>query len=71
MIAVSRHQYDTRNFPKYKNYIKNKELGRIYYGLWSDSKKSEWDVLYVIDTDDYEEALNHLNAHDQINHGIA
>ena len=71
MIAVTRHQYDISNFPKYENYIKNRKLGRIYYGLWSDGKKTEYDVLYAISTDDYEEVLNHLNAHDQMNQKTA
>ena len=72
MIAVTRHQYDVSKFSDYENYIKRMETNhRIYYGLWSDGKKAEWDVLYAIPTDDYEEVLNHLNAHDQMNQGFS
>ncbi len=74
MIAVTRHQYDTSNFPKYENYIKNElNHSRFYYGLWPDSKikKSEWDVLYAIPTDEHEQIQNHLNAHNHMNQGIA
>ena len=68
LIAVTRHQYDISKFSKYENYIKNSlKQSRIYYGLWSDGAKTEYDVLYAIPTDDYEEVLNHLNAHDQMN----
>jgi hypothetical protein len=47
MIAVSRHQYDVANFPKYINYIKNTlKKNTIYYGLYPDvkRKKVEYDV---------------------------
>ena len=72
LIAVTRHQYDISKFSDYENYIKNMETNhRIYYGLWSDGKKTEYDVLYAMPTDDYEEVLNHLNAHDQMNRGIS
>jgi len=68
LIAVTRHQYDISKFSDYENYIKNMEANhRIYFGLWSDGNKTEYDVLYAIPTDDYEEVLNHLNAHDQMN----
>ncbi len=71
MIAVTRHQYDISNFPKYENYVKKTlRFNRLYYGLWTDGKKVEYDVLYAIPTDDYEEVLNNLNAHDQMNQGI-
>ena len=71
MIAVTRHQYDVSNFPKYVNYVKNTlGLGRVYFGLWSDGKKVEYDVLYAIDTDDYEQIQNNLNGHDHMNQGI-
>jgi hypothetical protein len=46
-------------------------LGRVYYGLWTDGKKVEYDVLYAIDTDDYEQIQNHLNGHNHMNQGIA
>jgi hypothetical protein len=72
LIAVTRHQYDISKFSYYENYIKNSlKLSRIYFGLWSDGRKTEYDVLYAIPTDDYEKVLNHLNAHDQINNGLA
>jgi hypothetical protein len=69
LIAVTRHQYDISKFSNYERYIKNCQgtSSRIYYGLWSDGVKTEYDVLYAIPTDDYEEVLNHLNAHDQMN----
>ena len=74
MIAVSRHQYDVANFPKYINYIKNTlKKNTIYYGLYPDEKrkKVEYDVLYAIPTNDYDEIQKHLNAHDHMNNGIA
>ena len=73
LIAVTRHQYDISKFSNYENYIKNYRgaSSRIYYGLWSDGGKTEYDVLYAIPTDDYEDVLNHLNAHDQINQKTA
>ncbi len=68
LIGVTRHQYDISKFSYYENYIKSMGTNhRIYYGLWSDGKKTEYDVLYAIPTDNYEEVLNHLNAHDQMN----
>jgi len=72
MIAVTRYQYDISSFPKYENYIKN-TLGfsRLYYGLWSDRNKVEYDVLYVIPTDEHDQIQNHLNAHSHMNKGIA
>ena len=72
MIAVSRHQYDVAKFPKYINYIKNTlKKNTIYYGLYPDGKKKEYDVLYAIPTNDYDEIQKHLNAHDHMNNGIA
>jgi len=72
MIAVTRHQYDISNFPKYENYVKKTlRFNRLYYGLWTDGKKVEYDVLYVIPTDDFEQIQNHLNAHNHMNQGIA
>ncbi len=72
MIAVTRHQYDISNFPDYEKYIKNRLChNRIYYGLWPDGKKIEYDVLYVIPTDNFEEIQKHLNAHNHMNHGVA
>lgn len=71
MIAVTRHQYDISNFPKYVKYVKTERLGRVYYGLWSDGKKVEYDVLYAIPTNDPKELQHHLNAHNHMNQGIA
>ena len=72
MIAVSRHQYDVANFPKYINYIKNTlKKNTIYYGLYPDDEKVEYDVLYAIPTNDYDEIQKHLNAHDHMNNGVA
>jgi len=72
MIAVSRHQYDIAKFPKYINYIKNTlKKNTIYYGLYPDGKKKEYDVLYAIPTNGYDEIQKHLNAHDHMNNGIA
>ncbi len=72
MIAVTRHQYDLSNFPRYVNYVKNKlRVDRVYFGLWPDDKKTEYDVLYAIGTDDYEQIQNHLNAHSHMNQGVA
>ena len=71
MIAVTRHQYDVSNFSKYEDYIKNTlNKSRKYFGLWSDGKKMEYDVLYAIPTDDFDELQKHLNAHDHMNDGI-
>lgn len=70
MIAVTRHQYDVSNFPEYVDYVKKRGTDRVYYGLFPDGKKVEYDVLYAIDTDDYEQIQNHLNGHDHMNQGI-
>ena len=72
MIAVSRYQYDIANFPKYVNYVKNTlKKNTIYYGLYPEDEKVEYDVLYAIPTNDYDEIQKHLNAHDHMNNGIA
>ena len=72
MVAVSRHHYDVAKFPKYANYIKNTlKKNTIYYGLYPDDEKVEYDVLYAIPTDDYDEIQKHLNAHDHMNNGVA
>ena len=72
MIAVTRYQYDIANFPSYVDYVKNTlRKNIIYYGLWPDGKKVEYDVLYAIHTDDYDEIQKHLNAHNHMNNGIA
>ena len=72
LIAVTRKQYNLNNFSTYRDYIKNNlKKDSIYYGLWPDKKnKTEWDLLYVIENDS-KEIQNHLNLHNQINHGIA
>ena len=71
MIGVTRCQYDVADFPKYLNYVKNTlKKNRIYYGLYHD-EKVEYDVLYAIPTNDYDEIQKHLNAHDHMNNGIA
>ena len=72
MIAVTRNQFNDRDFPKYENYIKN-FLGypRLYYGLWSDGFKYEHDVLYALPTDEDSVIQEHLNMHNHLNDGIA
>jgi hypothetical protein len=75
LIAVTRNQYDLNEFPKYVDYIKNSlKKNKIYYGLWTDrittdSGKVEYDVLYVIHKDNFNEIQTHLNSHDHMNHG--
>ena len=74
LIAVTREQYNTNNFSKYRKYLKdtlNKDT--IYYGLWPDTKenKVEYDILYTIDTTDCDEIQKHLNLHNLINNGVA
>ena len=72
MIAVTRHQYHVYNFPKYVDYIKN-QLGvdTIYYGLWTGGNRVEYDVLYVLPTDDHSTIQKHLNTHDFLNDGVS
>jgi len=72
MIAVTRHQYHVYNFPKYVDYIKN-QLGvdTIYYGLWTGGNRVEYDVLYVIPTNDHDIIQKHLNTHDFLNDGVS
>jgi hypothetical protein len=72
MIAVTRHQYDVTEFPKYVEYIKNTlQISTIYYGLWTGGGKVEYDLLYVVPTDDYEIIQKHLNAHNFLNDSIS
>ena len=62
------------NFSKYREYIKNTlNKDTIYYGLWPDieKNKTEWDVVYVIETVNYDEIQKHLNLHNKINNGLA
>ena len=72
MIAVTRHQYHVYNFPKYVDYIKI-QLGvdTIYYGLWTGGNRVEYDVLYVIPTNDHDIIQKHLNTHDFLNDGVS
>ena len=69
LIAVTRHQYNTKHFSKYENYVKKLGHARIYYGFWPDTQKNkiELDVLYCIPTDDQNQIQEHLNMHDTIN----
>ena len=74
LIAVTCKQYNTKNFSKYRKYIKNTlNKDTIYYGLWSDTKnnKVEYDILYTIDGTNKDEIQKHLNLHNQINNGLA
>jgi hypothetical protein len=74
LIAVTREQYNTNNFSKYRKYVKNTlNKDTIYYGLWPDTKenKVEYDILYTIDTTNHDEIQKHLNLHNQINNGLA
>ena len=71
MIAVTRYQYHVYNFPKYSHYIKNQlGINTIYYGLWPGVNRVEYDVLYVIPTDDYSTIQKHLNSYDFLNDGV-
>jgi len=71
MIAVTRYQYHVYNFPKYLHYIKNQlGINTIYYGLWPGVNRVEYDVLYVIPTDDYSTIQKHLNSYDFLNDGV-
>ncbi len=71
LIAVTRHQYDVDKFPKYVNYVKNNlKINHIYFGLWPGVNRVEYDVLYVISTDDLQEIQKHLNSNDHMNNGI-
>ena len=72
MIAVTRYQYDVDNFSKYVDYIKNNlKISTVYFGLWPDEDKVEFDVLYVIDSVDDNTIQKHLNAHDFLNDGVS
>jgi ssDNA-binding Zn-finger/Zn-ribbon topoisomerase 1 len=71
MIAVTRHQYHVYNFPKFANYIKNKlGIDTIYYGLWTGGNRVEYDVLYLLPTEDYSTIQKHLNSHNFLNDGV-
>ena len=74
LIAVTREQYNMNNFSKYREYVKNTlNKDTIYYGLWPDieKNKTEWDVVYTIETVNYDEIQKHLNLHNEINNGLA
>ena len=72
MIAVTRYQYDVDNFSKYVDYIRNNlKISTVYYGLWPDEDKVEYDVLYVIDSVDDNTIQKHLNAHNFLNDGVS
>jgi hypothetical protein len=69
---VTREQYDTDNFVKYREYIKNTlAKDTLYYGLWynTDNGKVEYDILYSIENN-LQEIQKHLNLHNQINNGV-
>ena len=74
LIAVTREQYNMNNFSKYREYVKNTlNKDTIYYGLWPDieKNKTEWDVVYTIETVNSDEIQKHLNLHNEINNGLA
>ena len=74
LIAVTRQQYTTKNFLKYRKYIENTfNNDTIYYGLWPDKEnnKVEYDILYTIDGTNKNEIQKHLNLHNKINNGLA
>ena len=73
LIAATRKQYNTDNFSKYREYIKNTlKKSTIYYALWPNTEENnvEYDVLYTTDTADHDEIQRHLNLHDEINNGV-
>jgi len=72
LIAVTRGQYDTSNFSKYREHIKNSlDKDAIYYGLWYNEGSSavEYEIAYTVE-DDLQEIQKHLNLHNQINNGV-
>jgi hypothetical protein len=72
LIAVTRKQYDTNNFSKYREYIKNTlTKNTVYYGLWHNAENGnvEYDMLYSSDVSS-EEIQKQLNLHNQINNGV-
>ena len=74
LIAATRKQYNTDNFSKYREYIKNTlKKSTIYYALWPNTEENnvEYDVLYTIETIEHDEIQRHLNLHNGINNGIA
>jgi len=72
LIAVTREQYDTGNFSKYREHIKNSlDKDTIYYGLWCNEESSavEYEIAYAVEND-LQEIQKHLNLHNQINNGV-
>lgn len=69
LISVARNQYDMKNIDSYVEYVK-KISTRFYYGLWNNGDGVEYDVLYTINTDNYDIIQKHLNSHDEINNMI-
>jgi len=72
LIAVTRGQYDTSNFSKYREHIKNTLAKNVvWYGLWcnTDNGRVEYDILYTIENN-LKEIQKHLNLHNQINNGV-
>jgi len=73
LIAATRKQYNTDNFSKYREYIKNTlKKSTIYYALWPNTEENnvEYDVLYTTETADHDEIQRHLNLHNDINNGV-
>ena len=73
LIAATRKQYNTDNFSKYREYIKNTlKKSSIYYALWPNTEENnvEYDVLYTTETADHDVIQRHLNLHDDINNGV-
>ena len=73
LIAVTRLQYNTNNFSKYRTYLKDTlNKNTIYYGLWysKENKNVEYDILYTIDSTNNNEIQKHLNLHNHMNNGV-
>lgn len=73
LIAVTRKQYNTDNFSKFREYIKNTlKKSTIYYALWPNIEENdvEYDVLYTIENKDHDEIQRHLNLHNEVNGGV-
>jgi hypothetical protein len=69
LIAVTRHQFNCSRFMEFTEYVKNTlKKERVYYGLWSNGKTTEYDVLYCVSNKD-ELIQKHLNMHDSLNGG--
>ena len=73
LIAATRKQYNTDNFSKYREYIKNTlKKNIIYYALWPNTEENnvEYDILYTIESTEHDEIQKHLNLHNEINGGV-